>query len=148
MIAIKKNSFITLKNDSSFLGLCKEYENEYVEDMPPVKISNETYINIDKAGKLSIFCAYKENVLVGFLSLIISVLPHYDVNAGIVESFFVSKDYRKTGAGLILLKESENFAKEQGALVFLCSTPIESRLCTILPRKGYTKSDLVFSKRF
>ena len=148
MTNIIKVPFTGLENDPSFLDLCREYEGEYVEDMPPVSISIETYRALDKAGTLHTFCAYnKKDHLIGFLTIIVSVLPHYSVIVGIVESLFVTQAARKTGAGLKFIATAERFAKEKGCWVLLFSTPIGSRLCTILPRRGYSPTDMVFAKR-
>lgn len=147
MINIVKTPIDVFAEDPAFSVLCKEYEGEYIEDMPPACLSVGTYKAMDKAGTIHTFCAYNQGQLIGFLLLIMSVLPHYSVLAGIVESFFVAGPARKTGAGLKLLRTAEHFAKESGAKVFLCTAPVGSRMCKILPRKGYTEMDVVFSKR-
>jgi len=106
----------------------------------------ETYRQLEAVGVLHLIGAYQGDNLVGFLIMIISVLPHYGARVGSTESFFVASTARKTGAGLKLLREAERIAATLGAVGFLVSAPVGSRLDQVLTAKRYLETSHVFFK--
>lgn len=84
----------------------------------------DTYRALEDAGALHVLGAYEGDVLVGFLSIITSVLPHFGIKTSVTESFFVTPAARKTGAGLRLLHEAEALARKLGARGLLVSAPV------------------------
>jgi GNAT superfamily N-acetyltransferase len=73
-------------------------------------------------------------------------MPHYSVRIAVGESFFVSAEHRKTGAGLKLLKAAEDYAKEINSSGLLISAPLGGNLAEILPHVGYVETNRVFFK--
>ena len=106
----------------------------------------ETYRQLESVGVLHLIGAYQGDALIGFLIMIISVLPHYGARVASTESFFVASASRKTGAGLALLHEAERIATTLGAVGFLVSAPVGSRLDCILVAKRYLETNHVFFK--
>jgi GNAT superfamily N-acetyltransferase len=84
--------------------------------------------------------------LLGFITLIITMLPKYTTLIGATESFFVASRHRKTGAGLRLLHAAEDKASEGGAFGILVSAPCGGKLAEVVPRSGYEESDIIFFK--
>jgi GNAT superfamily N-acetyltransferase len=72
------------------------------------------------------------------------VIPHYGVAIAVTESFFVGKEYRKSGAGLKLLRAAE--AHAEGAPGLLVSAPVGGTLAEVLPHLGYRETNRVFFK--
>lgn len=129
--------------------LWDEYARESsIDGMPKPEVQIEAYRMLEKAGALRLIGAFDGDLLVGFVSVLVNVLPHYGVIAAVTESFFVAAAYRKTGAGLNLLREAEAHAQAMNAPVLLVSAPTGGRLAGVLPNVGYTETNRVFFKRF
>jgi len=85
--------------------------------------------------------------LVGFASLLVSVLPHYGKKAATVESLFVDKRHRANGYGIEIMDAMEEFAKGEGCIVILYIAPVGSQLERLLSlKKGYRKTNSVFCR--
>jgi GNAT superfamily N-acetyltransferase len=66
---------------------------------------------------------------------------------GVVESFFVGKAYRKSGAGLRLLHEAEKYALKNNLPGLLVSAPFGGDLAVVLPHVGYIETNRVFFRK-
>ncbi len=109
--------------------------------------------------------------LIGFMALLTPVLPHYGTAVSVAESLFVASAHRKTGAGMLLIRQAEKTAKElrsPGLLFSAPSGPLPEgraprapqvrtgqspaadlgRLAVLLPRIGYRETNRVFLKGF
>lgn len=107
----------------------------------------QTYRTLEQIGVLhAIKAITAEGVLIGFITLLVSELPHYSVVTATTESFFVSAAYRRTGAGIALLRAAERVAVDLGAAGPLVSAPVGGRLAALLPRLGYRQTNAVFFK--
>lgn len=145
---IRACSVSDIMEDPAFPALIEEYARESaVDGMPSPNAKMETYIPMEVTGMLHPFGAYKGGELVGFISVLTPVLPHYGATVAVGESFFVSAPHRKGGAGLRLLKEVERVAAEQGSPGIFISAPLTGMLVEILPRRGYTECSRMFFKK-
>ncbi len=143
MIVIRRCTFEEI--DAS--GLLSEYAQESaICGLPAPAVQMEMYNAMEAVGIICPLGAYLENILIGGVTLLSPVLPHYGVKVGVTESFFVSKKWRKTGAGLKLLNAAEVYAKEIGCAGLLVSAPVGGDLDKVLPRRGYRESNRVFFK--
>jgi len=130
--------------------LCEEHMlDEYaqessIKDMPHPKAQLSMYQDLEERGVLRVIGAYRDNFLIGFVTVMCSVLPHYGKKVAITESFFVPKAYRKTGAGLRLLHAAQEYTKEQCAVGLLVSAPYQGSLSKVLPRVGFKHTNEVF----
>ena len=146
-IKVKRVPFIEIEYNPDFAILCKENaEESHIKGMPPILINCETYHELEKRGLYFSFAAYEEDKLIGYLGILYTLLPHYSVKVAMSESFFVRKRYRRTGAGLKLLKIGELFAKKLGSPGLFISAPEGSALAKILPRKRYVKTNQILYK--
>jgi GNAT superfamily N-acetyltransferase len=96
---------------------------------------------------LQTFGAYYGSLLVGFVTVLTHIMPHYGVPISITESFFVAGSHRKTGAGYKLLRAAERYAKDRGSSGLLISAPSGGRLAEVLPKAGYKETNVVYFKR-
>ncbi|GAC1451728.1 MAG: GNAT family N-acetyltransferase [Desulfuromonadaceae bacterium] len=119
-----------------------------IAGMPPASAQLPTYIQLESAGALHCLGAYDGDSMVGFASILISVLPHYGVATAIMESLFVSSECRKTGAGTKLLRAAEGYAVSRGACGLLVSAPTGGSLVKMMlhPRSGFCHTNQVFFK--
>lgn len=105
------------------------------------------YVQLEAVGMLHAIGAFQDGGLVGFVFVLVSVLPHYGRKVATSESLFVAATARKTGAGMQLLAAAEGLAREQGAAAFLLSAPVGSRLEKAMQgHKSYRPSNSVFVK--
>lgn len=144
-INVKPCTVADMEQAPNIAELLAEYASESaIEGLGPVSAQMETYRQMEAAGFLHILGAFQGDALVGFLLVIVSVLPHYGVRVGSTESYFVAVSARKSGAGLILLREAEHLAQSLGAVGFFVSAPKGGRLEQVMEGKGYRETNRVF----
>ena len=107
----------------------------------------DTYRMLEANGALKIVAAHHDGELVGFVFYILAVLPHYGKLVAITESVFVSPAHRDCGAGLMLIKATEEAALEAGAVGLLVSAPTGGSLDQLLAAKRYEHTNAVWFKR-
>lgn len=128
--------------------MAAEYAAESaIDGLPPPAVKMETYRQLERARVLHAFSARLDGALVGFITVLAPILPHYGVPVAVSESFFVAKAHRRTGAGLKLLRAAENKARALGSPGLLVSAPFEGTLFKVLPRVGYGETNRVFFKK-
>lgn len=112
---------------------------------PSVQV--DMYKSLEDVGMLKAIIAEKDGALVGFIALLVSVVPHFGKTIATTESFFVTEPGRKHGIGIKLLKRAEEEAKGAGAVMFYSTAPIGGRLEKLLPHFGFERTNIVFGKR-
>lgn len=131
-----------------FGDLIQEYaEESSIEGMPHPIYKLEAYRGYEELGLIHIFEAVRDGALVGFITVIAPVLPHYSLPVAVVESFFVGSKNRAGGPGLRLLAAAEQQALEVGSPGLLVSAPFRGRLHELLPKCGYAETNRIFFKR-
>ena len=145
---IARTTVREVMGDVEFPALMAEYAAESaIEGMPTPNAKMELYLHMENLGLIHGFSAVVGNSLVGFISLLAPVLPHYGATVAVCESFFVTKRHRKSGAGLRLLRAAETMAAEMGSPGLLLSAPVAGKLAELLPRCGYTEASRTFFKK-
>ena len=131
-------------------GLIEEYASESsIQGMPHPAARLSTYQRLERSGAFICFGAYENNILVGFITVLLSVLPHYEVSAATVESVFVSAAHRKSGHGARLIRQAEQHARKCKASGLLICAPAGGKLTKVLARaKSYRQTNHVFFKGF
>jgi GNAT superfamily N-acetyltransferase len=113
--------------------------------MPDGKL--EIYQMLEGGGCFQGLGAFLGERLIGFAVVIAAVTPHYGVQIAVTESLFVGKPYRKTGAGLALLRAAEDYARSVGSPGLLVSAPTGGVLARVLERKkGFRETNRAFFK--
>ena len=145
---VRRIAFDEIEAFQNFAGMVERYADESaIPGMPRPNRQKEMYRQLEQAGLFHLVGAFVGGELVGFVSLLASVLPHYGVMVASTESIFVEPEHRKSGAGKMLLREAERLATSIGAVGLLVSAPSGGRLAAILPRSGYQESNRVFFRR-
>lgn len=148
MLEIAKASIADLEAAPNIFELLDEYAAESaIAGMPPPAVNSESYKLMERTGALHTFTARVDGELIGYITILLTILPHYSVKIGISESWFVTKSQRKTGAGMKLLKAAEEFAEAGGAPGVLVSVPVSGALPEIMPSAGYAPVNMIFFKR-
>jgi GNAT superfamily N-acetyltransferase len=126
--------------------LFAEYAQESaLQDLGEPVVQIETYRQMEAAGVLHMIGAFQGPHLVGFLVLIVSVVPHFGRLIASTESLFVSKSARRGGAGMQLLQLAESVSAELGAVGLFVSAPVGSQLEKVLQaKKTYRNTNSLF----
>lgn len=115
--------------------------------IPDAVPQREMYLAMEKVGLLACFGAYVDSELVGFVSVITSVMPHHGKLVATVESLYGAPQYRDSGAGTALMAEAERHAKVAGCLCLIYTARAGSRLETILAcRSGCERTHEMYTK--
>jgi L-amino acid N-acyltransferase YncA len=150
MIDVRPFTFSELSTKDEFLGMLAEYAEESALPGLPVSTKvqdfSDTYLSLESAGVLHIYGAMDGDKLVGFLALVVTMLPKYTRPMASTESIFVSNAHRTSGAGMALLKAAERGAVKAGACGLLVSAPLNSRLAAVMEKTKYAESNRVFFK--
>lgn len=146
---VRKISVAEAFSYPEFPALCLEYARESaLAGLPDPQEKLSAYQALEASGS-DTFCAYGaflDDRLIGFVVLLTPVLPHYGMTVAVAESLFVGSEYRKSGAGMLLIRQAEKRAKEVRSPGMLFSAPSGGRLAVILPRIGYRETNRVFLK--
>lgn len=105
----------------------------------------EMYERMETGGFMQAFGVKVDGEMVGFAFVLTTILPHYGVKASTVESLFVRKEKRGTGAGTVLMAAVEDYARQQGSKVVLYSAPAGGRLEALLGKR-LTRTNSIFCK--
>lgn len=130
--------------------LIKQYAEECaIAGLPDPSYKFELYQSLYNMKLLRIVVAKTdEDQIVGFVCVLGSTLPHYGIPIATVESFFVGKQYRKTGAGIRLRIWAERIAREFNSPGLLICCPIDGSLDNYLSKcKDYRVTNKVYFKR-
>jgi GNAT superfamily N-acetyltransferase len=144
---IKQVTADELSGDPKFAGLIEEYADESaIAGMPRPNYQLGMYKHMEMLGHFHMIGAYVSGELVGFLTMVDTVLPHYGKRVATVESYFLTQAHRRGGPGLDLLRAAEWLAKELGAVGILVSAPHGGKLARVMPRAKYKHTNEVFFK--
>ena len=148
-LSIQPATVAEIEAADTFGELLAEYGAESaIEGLPAPAAKMEVYRALEAAGALHAISATKDGALIGFITIVAPVLPHYSTIVAVSESFFVAKSQRKTGAGMRLLRAAENKARALGSSGLLVSAPFGGDLFKVLPRVGYREASRAFFKGF
>jgi hypothetical protein len=144
---IKQVNCEQLAKDPKFTELIEEYADESaIAGMPRPNYQFGLYRMMEMAGDFHLLAAYVDDVLVGFLTLVINTVPHYGKRVASTESYFVTQSHRKGGPGLDLLRAAEWLSKANGAVAIMVSAPTGGKLARVMPRAKYKHTNEVFFK--
>ena len=130
-------SFVDILDAPNATGLLSAYAEECL--VPGAKPQRAIYEAMEKAGALHCFGAYSGDILVGFCSILVAVMPHTGQPLASIESLFVDPPCRDTGAGLMLLDAAEQWAQDFGCDKLVATARVGSTFDKVLSRReGYT----------
>lgn len=147
MIEIRKLTVDEYYAEPNIAELWELYAAEsHTEGLPPHNPQRGMYQAMEHMGVLHTWGAYDDGKLIGFIALLVNVVPHYGAMIGTLESFFVHRYYRKGGTGMKLLRTAKAKAMELGAAGLFVSCPAGGKLEKAMPMFGYRHSNTVFFK--
>lgn len=147
MIDVRRITFGELESDPNFRWLIEAYaEESQIAGLPPANCQSELYRQMEATGAFHVLAAYQNGELAGFLNFLVTVLPHYGAKVATTESIFVAREFRRTGAGVRLIREMEKICAELGAVGVLVSAPSGGRLAEVMPGLKYRETNQIFFK--
>ena len=142
---ISIDTFFSYKHIDSLL---QEYSDESKGVLVPVvKTDIVLYKTLEDLGILDLIVMYNDETIVGFISLMTTVMPHYSEKASTVESIFVLKEHRKFGTGKVLISKAESIAKDKDAKAMFMSAPKDGVLSKVIGTYGFTETNTVYTKK-
>ncbi len=139
--------FATILDDPSFPTLLRAYAEEC--SVPDAEPQRAIYAAMEQAKVLCCFTARAEpdNLLIGFVSVLTTAMPHGG-RLATVESLFVDPSYRSTGAANLLLDAAERHAQESNCSSLACLARVGSAFEKVLSRRaGYTLTHSQHTRR-
>lgn len=127
--------------DPNFPIVTEEYIKLANKRMPPPKFTDEAQVAYEAqevAGVLRCWKATHNGVLIGFMSVLLGRSLHFGPGLAIVESIFVMKKHRITGAGVDLLRTAKTYTKDRGMRVLVVQCPYGSSLAKLLEKENFS----------
>lgn len=147
-VTVTSSTLAEIEESPDLAKLLAEYAAESANDeIGPASPQIDTYRGMEAAGLFQAFAARMDGELIGFMFLLVPILPHFGKVVGVAESYFVASAYRKTGAGNLLRCAAEQAARKRGAVGILLSAPIGGQLEKVAPHVGYRETSRVFFKK-
>ena len=148
-VVIKKCSISEIEANPNFLDLHQEYWDESaVVGLPPPNEKMAVYKLIENEPSFTAFGAFIDDSLIGFVVVLTTTIPHYGAMIAVTESLFVGKAYRRTGAGLKLIRTAQRYARNAGSPAIAITAPYGGQLSKVLPLMGYRKTNETFLRSF
>jgi hypothetical protein len=131
-------------------ALIAEYAAECsIPAIGEINPQRETYSLMENAGLLHSFMVFENREKIGFAMVVTPVMPHYGKRVASIESLFITKSRRSSGAGLELMRVVEHSVKQLGCVGILYSSPAGGQLEKLLEAsKGYQRTNAVFYRGF
>lgn len=108
----------------------------------------DIYELMENSGLMKCFGVYRDAQMVGFATVLVSLLPHYGQRVATVESLFVTASERKGLTSGRLLKNVEAYANASGCVAILYSAPTGGALEVVLnDHKDYERTNVVYCRR-
>ena len=147
MVEIRACTVAEVFDNPAATALWNEYAREAA--MPGLGVHDPQvaqYAQLEAVGVLHTLCAFIEGELVGLVTVLVSMSPHWGRLMASTESFFVRDKARHTGAGLALLEAAEAHCTALGVHNLFIIAGMNSRLIKIIPHRGFTECHRVFHK--
>ena len=107
----------------------------------------EAYEAMEDAGALMSLFAYDDDELIGYSINFLSPHMHYsDVITCQNDVLYLNKEHRKGKVGLMMIRKTEQLAKERGVHLILMHAKPDTKLESLLPMLGYGVQETTFLK--
>ena len=128
-------------------SLMSEYETECaLPELAPISPQCDLYHAMEESGNFQAFGVYEGEKLIGFVTVLIWVVPHYGKKIASTESIFLSEAHRNSGLGAKMLALVEGYAKSKGCAAVQYTAPVGSRFARLLAMNvaRYRRTNLIY----
>jgi GNAT superfamily N-acetyltransferase len=139
-------SYLDILDSPEAADLLKEYGEECsIPEIGSICPQRDLYARMESTGLMGSFGMYLDDVLIGFVTLLFFVLPHYGKKVANVESLFLARAHRRGRLGYELLVKAESVAREAGCSVVLYNARAGSKFERLLTTSSrYERTNSVF----
>jgi len=145
---VKKIVVKDIFDSSLFDNMKDEYEDE--SKVSTIGISSNPQLNVyqalEKNGSLACIGAYDNDVLVGFMTVITSVVLHYSQLSTTIESQFILRKYRGGGTWKKMMNLAEEIAKDRGSFMLVMTSAIGTDFEIVANRSGFNATNIMYTK--
>ena len=130
-------------------SLLKAYADESQNMLTPIVSPDwDLYLHLEELGMMDFIKVINDDkTLVGFMTLITTVLPHYTEPATTIESFFVLEEYRGAGTAKKMMAMAELLAVARNAKNIMMSAPIGGTLARVSASFGFSATSIAYMKK-
>lgn len=132
-------------------GILDEHWDEVAGNKNAIKLSPDIqkYKALQELGILKNFVLFEGEEMIGYSVILSQPHLHYkDDIFAFVDVIFVKKEYRNSRAGLFLINQIEEWAKENVSLLTYHTKPKHPTIERILEKKGYSHMENIYGKLF
>jgi GNAT superfamily N-acetyltransferase len=148
MFEVRRSSVDEMLGNSQALFTQHWDEIARNKDVMVLKPDESAYRRMEEAGSLLILAAFKAGQIVGYSVNFIIRHPHYaDLLVCQNDLLFIDQAHREGGAGIRLMRRTEQEGKKRGCRLMLWHAKEGTPLAAMLPRMGYGVQDIVYSKQ-
>lgn len=146
MISVRAISYAEILGAPNAAELLAEYEAECsLLELAPYSPQVDAYAAMERTGNFQCFGVYEGEVLLGFASALVYVVPHCGKRIATVESFFLAGAHRRGRTGHALMNAIEDFGRQRACVLVLYSAVAGSQFEQLLRMlKPYRHSNTVF----
>lgn len=145
-VDIRRISYAVILDCSESNALLAEYAMECsIPEIGTPKPQRAVYADMERIGLMHSFGVFADDLLVGFATLLVFVLPHYGAKVANVESLFLARSGRRGDVGKRLMAHIENEARAMKCVGVLYNARAGSRLERLLSvTSKYKRTNSVF----
>jgi len=116
--------------------------------IPELKVNWGSYICLFNAGMLEVMVVRDGEKAVGLAAIIIVPNFHnHDIISALIDTIFLSQEYRKGSNGIRMISELDRISHELGADQIRINVRPTNDFSKLLKRKGYELSEESFTRR-
>lgn len=141
---IRRTTIEEIRNADTVDEIVAGYAEGALEGIPSNGPLWEFYQTLERLGGFYPIGAYMDGKLIGVLFYFINPSLHYGSVICVIETIYVLPEYRKTGAGLKLLRFVEEDAPGKGAVAMMATAPVDSAFSKVLTGLKYTLASQFF----
>lgn len=145
-----QQEFLNQVKDEALPLIKSQFDEVYPSrDYVTLDMDWDLYQKLEEMQLLKIFTARSNGSLVGYLWVIVSPNIHSKGSyTATDDAWFVSKEYRKSGTAVGLLRFTEKCLKEDGFKSFYISGTEDVPLDKLMSKLGYNKIETKFERVF
>lgn len=147
MIVIREGTIQEVFDRSEFLEQSRLYCEEsgtkaYGKEDP----NREAYLELEERGDIRVVVATRLGQIIGFAFVLKTYHFHFSLPMATIETLWLDKAWRKSHAGLSLIRYCKSIARDWGYKHLTASAPAGSRLAQAYRRLAtHTDDDFVFT---
>ena len=146
MIVIREGTIQEIFDRSDFLEQAHAYcEESGTKAFGPECPDRAAYEELEKEGGIRVIVATRIGQVIGFAIVLKTYHYHFSLPMATIETLWLDKNWRKSHAGLGLIRYAKMIAKDWGYKHLTASAPAGSRLSQVFGRLAtHTDDDFVF----